>query len=117
MVNTEKEAVSQPCARWFLVFSRMAWRNVWRNPLRSLLTLSALAVAMMVMIFYAALVKGMTQQMIALATETTTGHLQVHRAAFYRDRDLYATLPWAWLAELEKTFPEWRFSPELMRLG
>lgn len=101
----------------FGIFCRMAWRNLWRNPLRSWLTLSALAGGMIVLIFYAGLMNGMTQHMIAFATEVNTGHLQVHRTAFRHEQDIYATLPWGWLAELESAMPDLSFSPRAYGAG
>lgn len=99
------------------IFCRMAWRNLWRNPLRSGLTLSALAGGMMVLIFYAGLMKGMMQHLVVFATEVSTGHLQVHRAAFRRDQDVYATMPWAWLSEMERALPTFTFSPRAYGAG
>lgn len=95
----------------------IAWRNVWRNPLRSLLTLAVLAGGMTVLIFYGGLMKGMSEQMVAFATEVSTGHLQVHRAAFHDTQDLYATIPWAWLSSLEQRLPNLQFSPRSYASG
>ena len=71
-----------------------AWRNVWRNPVRSLLTISALAGGLVMVILYAAFIGGMTEQTVRYATELSTSHLQVHRQTFIDDQDLYATMPW-----------------------
>lgn len=95
----------------------VAWRNLWRNPTRSLLTISALAGGLMVVILYAALLEGMLDQMVASATERTTGHLQVHRQAFIDDRDPYATLPSAWLETLETRVDGIRVAPRLYAAG
>ncbi|MCW8959650.1 MAG: ABC transporter permease [Gammaproteobacteria bacterium] len=91
----------------------IAWRNIWRNPVRSLLTVSALAGGLVMVILYAALLEGMTRQMVQYATEVTTAHIQIHRQAFIDDRDMYATIPWAWLDEIEQEFPQLRFAPRL----
>lgn len=91
----------------------MAWRNLWRNPWRSLLTVSALAGGLLMMIFYAALLEGMMRQMVQHATEINTGHLQIHRQAYHTDQDLYATLPWNYLDSLEQQFPTLHFAPRL----
>ena len=82
-----------------LVF--MAWRNIWRNPVRSALTVGALAGSLVLLILYLALVGGMTRQMVEHATDLSIGHLQVHRQAFIDDQDLYATLPWSYLTPIE----------------
>lgn len=90
-----------------------AWRNVWRNPVRSLLTISALAGGLVMVILYAAFIGGMTEQTVRYATELSTSHLQVHRQAFIDDQDLYATMPWPWLERVEADLPGMRFAPRL----
>ncbi|GAB6042156.1 ABC transporter permease [Endothiovibrio diazotrophicus] len=95
----------------------VAWRNVWRNPVRSLLTISALAGGLAIMILYASLLEGMARDMVRYATELNTGHLQVQRRAFIDDRDLYATLPDDWLGALEKELPGAHFAPRLYAAG
>lgn len=91
----------------------IAWRNIWRNPIRSLLTVSALAGGLVMVILYAALLEGMTRQMVQYATEVTTGHIQLHRQAFIDDRDMYATIPWEWLDAIEQEFPKLEVAPRL----
>lgn len=116
-LNTEQDRPHGWRRSVVTVFCIMAWRNVWRNPLRSLLTVSALAGGMIVLIFYAALMNGMTQHMVAFATEISTGHLQVHRAAYYDEQDWYATIPWQWLPQLEKANPGLQFAPRAYGAG
>jgi len=95
----------------------VAWRNIWRNPVRSVLTISALASGLIMVILYASLLEGMTRQMVRFATEISTSHIQVHRQAFIDDQDLYATLPWSYINEIEKDFPEIKISPRLYAAG
>jgi putative ABC transport system permease protein len=95
----------------------MAWRNIWRNPVRSVLTISALAGGLVMVILYSVLLEGMTRQMVRFATEISTGHIQVQRQAFIDDQDLYATLPWSYLQELEQKFPNIRIAPRLYSAG
>jgi ABC-type lipoprotein release transport system permease subunit len=91
----------------------IAWRNIWRNPVRSLLTVSALAGGMVMVILYASLLEGISRQMVQYATQLSSAHLQVHRQAFIDDQDLYATLPWPYLEQMEKRFPALHFAPRL----
>lgn len=105
------------------LFSRLpilifvAWRNIWRNPVRSVLTISALASGLVMVILYASLLEGMSRQMVRFATEISTSHIQVHRQAFIDDQDLYATLPWSYLEQLTQDFPAITFSPRLYAAG
>ncbi len=95
----------------------IAWRNIWRNPVRSILTISALAGGLVMVILYAALLEGMSRQMVKYATEISTGHLQVHRQAFIDDQDLYATLPWSYMRGIEQDIPGIHVAPRLYAAG
>ncbi|NNC98921.1 MAG: ABC transporter permease [Gammaproteobacteria bacterium] len=95
----------------------IAWRNTWRNPVRSILTISALAGGLIMVIFYAAMMEGMIRQMIHQATAISIGQLQVHRQAYIDDQDLYATLPWSYLEKVESKFSRIRLAPRLYAAG
>jgi len=95
----------------------IAWRNVWRSPVRSLLTISALAGGLVIVILYSMLLEGMSRDMVRYATEITSGHLQLHRQAFVDDQDLYATLPWSYLERIERDFPQLHAAPRLYAAG
>nr|CAA6826317.1 MAG: Unknown protein [uncultured Thiotrichaceae bacterium] len=98
-----------------LVF--IAWRNIWRNPVRSILTISAIAGSLIAVILYSALMEGMTRQMVASTTEISTSHMQLHRKAFTDDQDIYATLPLDYLTRLEQKFPALHIAPRLYAAG
>ncbi len=74
---------SRPIRRW--IFAAMGVRNLFRNPRRSLITLSGIAFGMAAILFLWALAEGYYQQMIENATGYETGHLQVNRAGFRRE--------------------------------
>ena len=95
----------------------IAWRNIWRSPVRSILTIGALAGGLVMVILYAALMEGMIRQMVHQATAISIGHLQVHRQAYVDDQDLYATLPWSYLDKLSREFPDIRLAPRLYASG
>jgi len=91
----------------------VAWRNLWRNPVRSILTISALASGLVMVILYASLLEGMSRQMVRFATEISTSHLQIHRQAYIDDQDIYATLPWSYMDEIQRAFPSIHLAPRL----
>jgi putative ABC transport system permease protein len=95
----------------------IAWRNIWRNPVRSLLTIAALGGGLVMVILYASLLEGMTRQMVQYATEISTGQMQAHRQAFIDDQDLYATLPWDYLQRIEGEVPGIAAAPRLYAAG
>lgn len=95
----------------------VAWRNIWRNPIRSVLTISALASGLVMVILYASLLEGMMRQMVRFATEISTSHIQIHRQAYVDDQDIYATLPWSYMKQIEKEFPDVQVTPRLYAAG
>ena len=68
----------------FKIIIRLAWRNLWRNPRRTLIMLAAIVVGVWSMIFMTALMRGMVDDMIADGISVLPGHVQIHHAA-YRD--------------------------------
>jgi ABC-type lipoprotein release transport system permease subunit len=63
----------------------MAWRNVWRNPRRSILTMAAVAFATLLLVFMLSWQFGSYDSMINFSVKIHTGHLQV-QAEEYADR-------------------------------
>jgi len=64
---------------------RMAWRNIWRNPRRTLIILIATMVGVWGMIAVAALSFGIKEQMIRDSLQDLTGHIQIHARGFHQD--------------------------------
>lgn len=62
--------------------SKMAWRNIWRNPRRSILTMSAVAFATLLLIFMLSWQFGSYETMINTAVKIRSGHLQVQARGF-----------------------------------
>jgi ABC-type lipoprotein release transport system permease subunit len=71
---------------------RLGWRNLWRNPGRSLLSIGAVAVACAVLMTLESLRAGLVRQTLDNGTRLVVGHLQVQDAAFRKDRNLYDTI-------------------------
>ena len=95
----------------FIVY--IAWRNVWRYPVRSILTVFALAGGLTIVIFYAALIGGMTKEMSTQATEVSTGYIQIHEQTFKQDGDLYGLIPDSTIDGLTRSVSALSFSPRL----
>ncbi|MBI2821384.1 MAG: ABC transporter permease [Acidobacteria bacterium] len=72
--------------------ARLGWRNLWRNPRRSLITLSAVGVAYASLIALIGLMKGLQSQMLDNGTSLMLGHLQVHDSRYLPDRNIYDTI-------------------------
>ena len=63
----------------------LAWRNIWRNPRRSALTISAISFATALLVFMLSFQFGAYEDMIDSSVRLSTGHLQV-QASGYLDR-------------------------------
>jgi putative ABC transport system permease protein len=63
----------------------MAWRNIWRNPRRTILTISAVAFAGLLLVFMLSFQFGSYETMINTSVKIHTGHLQI-QAAQYREK-------------------------------
>ncbi len=74
-------------------FLKLAWRNLWRNRLRSGLTVSAVVFGSALTVFMMAFSRGGHQQMIRSALGVFPGWLQVHRAGYQKEQSLLRSMP------------------------
>ncbi|MBW1899143.1 MAG: ABC transporter permease [Deltaproteobacteria bacterium] len=66
------------------MYFQLAWRNIWRNPRRTIVILTAVIIGVWSMIFLGALMRGMEVEMIRNSLKTLTGNIQIHEKN-YRD--------------------------------
>lgn len=66
----------------------MAWRNVWRNPRRTALTIMAIAFACLLLILMLSIQVGTYEVMINASVKTLTGHAQVIRQGYNLDHKI-----------------------------
>lgn len=71
---------------------QLAWRNLWRNPRRTLITLAGVALGYTLLLFLASLLEGLKQTVIENGTRLGLSHMQVHASGYYPDRSIYETL-------------------------
>lgn len=67
---------------------KLALRNVFRNGRRTALTVGLIACGLAALMFTDAMVKGMTQSMVNIATGTLLGQAQLHRQGFRNNNDV-----------------------------
>jgi ABC-type lipoprotein release transport system permease subunit len=75
-----------------ILLLKLAWRNLFRNTRRTVLSGLAIGLGLASLIFYDALIIGMTNAMITSATATFPGQAQVHRAGFRKTLDVAETI-------------------------
>jgi ABC-type lipoprotein release transport system permease subunit len=64
----------------------IAWRNVWRNKLRSLVVIFSIAVGLWAGIFITAFAWGLYEQNIRDVIQNQLSHLQMHSPSFVREK-------------------------------
>ncbi len=72
---------------------KMAWRNIWRNPRRSILTMTAIAFATLLLVFMLSFQFGSYDTMINSAVKIHTGHLQVQAEGYQENRSMRLVVP------------------------
>ncbi len=72
---------------------KMAWRNIWRNPRRTILTISAIAFASLVLVFMLSLQFGSYESIINASVKIQAGHLQVQAKGYKDKRSIRQVVP------------------------
>jgi putative ABC transport system permease protein len=72
---------------------KLAWKNVWRNRLRSGIMVAAMVFGLLGVILMVGFVKAMADNMLENAIKYQTAHLQIHNPDFLVNEDLEAWLP------------------------
>jgi ABC-type lipoprotein release transport system permease subunit len=67
------------------MYLQLAWRNIWRNPRRTIVIMTAVVIGVWAMIFLGALMRGVSAQMVKNGIATLTGHIQIHQRGFRND--------------------------------
>ena len=70
-----------------LIFA-IAWRNLWRNTRRTILSVLAIAFSVVVLLFFMCLQQGSYKDMIRNAVNVHTGFLQVQHEGYLKDKNL-----------------------------
>lgn len=70
----------------------MAWRNIWRNKMRSVIIILSIAIGLFAGIAVLALYKGMMKSRVRNVIDAEVGHLQIHNSNFKKDYEPWFTL-------------------------
>ena len=71
---------------------KMAWRNIWRNPRRTFLTISAIAFASIILVFMLSFQLGCYETMINTSVKISTGHLQIQAKGYLNDKKIHLVI-------------------------
>jgi len=84
----------------------MAWRNIWRNTRRTILTISAIAFASLLLVFMLSFQFGSYETMINTSVKIQTGHLQIQAQEYQEKKNIRLVVPDpARVAEILNTIP------------
>ena len=72
----------------------LAWRNLWRNRRRTLITVSSICFALFFGLLMKSLVKGMYDRIDDQMIRNTTGYVQVQHPAYWDDKNIDNSLDW-----------------------
>jgi ABC-type lipoprotein release transport system permease subunit len=78
-----------------MITLRLAWRNLWRHPRRSLLTASAIAFVTTLLVFLITLQLGSYELMVDSSLRLFTGQMQVQRAGYLDKPQIRLVIPQA----------------------
>lgn len=76
-----------------LIDLKMAWRNIWRNPRRTLLTVSAIAFACVLLVFMLSFQFGSYDTMINASVKINTGHVQIQAKGYRENKKIRLVIP------------------------
>ncbi|MEN8193659.1 MAG: FtsX-like permease family protein [Bacteroidota bacterium] len=74
-----------------MIFS-IAWKNVWRNKLRSLIIILSITLGLLGGIFYLAFSNGMVQQQINGTIQTVISNIQLHNPEYLINNEIIYTI-------------------------
>lgn len=73
-------------------YFKLAWRNIWRNKKRTLITAGSVYFALLLSVLMIGLQKGVFNNMIKVSVEDFYGYVQVHKKGYTEDKTLVNTL-------------------------
>ncbi len=76
---------------WYMI--KISWKNVWRNPVRSGVVVTAIFLGIWAGVFISAFSNGMVIQRMNDQLNTYTGHIQIHNPAFINDKKIGDLIP------------------------
>ena len=70
------------------MFTKLAWKNIWRNKVRSAILITAIALGIWALIFLNGLTVGMVNGYVESAINNRTSHLQIHTPEYDKEKEI-----------------------------
>lgn len=77
------------------MINSIAWKNIWRNKVRSLVVIVALTLGLIGGIFSVAMMVGMIEQRVRMAINNEVSHIQLHNPKFRENNEIQYVIPQA----------------------
>ena len=74
------------------LWRQIAWRNLWRNRRRTVLTASALSFGFVAAVLMIAFMDGMLEELVSNGTRVVTGQVQIHDGEYRPERGIHDTM-------------------------
>lgn len=71
----------------------LAWRNLWRNKNRTLITMASISSAVLLSVTLVSLQRGIFDNLIRNVVSFYTGYVQIHGKGYWKDQTLENCLP------------------------
>jgi putative ABC transport system permease protein len=75
------------------MITSLAWKNIWRNKIRSLVVIAAIVVGLTGGIFSIAIMNGMVEKRMESAVGLETSHIQIHHPSFLENKEIRYMIP------------------------
>ncbi|MGC8824781.1 MAG: ABC transporter permease [Bacteroidales bacterium] len=72
---------------------KLAWKNIWRNPTRSTIMLTAIIIGVISGSLFTAFYNGMIYQRIEAAISNETSNIQIHAPKYLENKEVTDTIP------------------------
>ena len=72
---------------------KLAWRNIWRNPRRSVIIMISVAIGVIATVFMDTLSRGMIYQMLNNQIGSHVAHIEIHRKGFKDNPVIQSVVP------------------------
>ena len=69
-------------------YFKIAWRNLWRNRRRTLITVASVLFAVLLALFMRSMQLGSYDMMIESAVKSSTGYIQIHKDGYWEDKTI-----------------------------
>jgi len=75
------------------LYLKLAWRNIWRHRRRTVIVVTALALGIMMMVFYDGMIGGFQDAIYGSAIKVLGGNIRIHAEGYTASTDSYPLLP------------------------